>query len=173
MKILSLAKPHIIVLVGVPGAGKTFFADKFSEFFAIPTVSTEKLRLFGGERATAYMLQEMFKTKSHFIFDGDTSSKKLRGALTLSAKKNGYEILFVWLQTDAETARKRYEAKTRLKDFDKQLADFVPPVQQGDVLVISGKHTFGTQMKMVLGRLVGDSRSRRPIPIAPSRALRK
>lgn len=158
MKTLKLDTPHIIVMVGIPGAGKSYFANKFATFFSLPVLSTEKLKMFGSERAMLYFLQEMLKSRSSFIYDGDSSSKKLRDALSRIAKKAGYDILFVWIQIDLITARQRYEEKSRLQDFSKLEKDFNPPVQNGNVLVLSGKHAYATQMRMVLGRLV----SKRP-----------
>ena len=38
MKSLQLDKPHAIVMVGIPGSGKSFFADKFSAMFNAPYV---------------------------------------------------------------------------------------------------------------------------------------
>lgn len=174
MRPLNLAKPHIIVTVGIPGSGKTYFASKFSEFFNMSLVSSEKLKVFGAERAGLYMLQEMFKTKASFVYDGDTSSLKLRNALEILAKKSGYKVLFVWIQTEPLTANKRYQKKTRLNDFDKVLKNFNSPVINEKVLVINGKYAFSTQMKMVLARLVNDSGRRDiPIPTTPSRPLVK
>lgn len=168
MKSLKLQKPHMIVLVGIPGAGKSHFGSNFAEVFNLPILSTEKLKQYGSERAMLYLLQEMIKTKSHFIYDGDASSKKLRDALSIIAEKSGYDILFVWLQTELFTAKDRYETKTRKNDFEKLTNEFNPPIQNGKVLVISGKHAFSTQMRMVLGRLV-ESRAKKPVPSAPPR----
>lgn len=168
MKSLKLEKPHMIVLVGIPGAGKSHFGNNFAQVFDMPILSIEKLKQYGSERAMLYMLQEMIKTKSHFIYDGDASSKKLRDALSMIAEKSGYDILFVWLQTELFTAKDRYESKTRKTDFEKLSNEFNPPIQNGKVLVISGKHAFSTQMRMVLGRLV-EPKSKKPMPKAPPR----
>lgn len=162
----------MIVMVGIPGSGKSHFAKQFSDFFSMPLVSAEKLKMFAAERATLYIIEEFLKSKQTFILDGESSSRKYRDALTILAQKNGYEVLFVWLQTESVTAKKRFIAKTRLPgaEFDKLVEKFVPPHQLGDVLVLSGKHTFPTQMKMVLGRLIS-SKSTHPIPVAPARKL--
>lgn len=172
METLKLTRPHIIVLVGLPGAGKTHFSTQFAKLLKLPVLSTDKLKMFGSDRATLYMLQELFKTKSNFVYDGAASTKKLRDALSLLAEKNSYEILFVWVQTEPEVAKKRYEALSRKQDFDSLRRSFSPPTQNGSVLVISGHSTFPTQLKMVLGRLISD-RAKTNIPTLPKRGESK
>lgn len=168
MESLKLDNPHIIVMVGLPGSGKTFFTNQFARLMKLPVLSSDKLKMFGSERATLYLLQELFKTKSNFVYDGDASTKKLRNALNILARKNDYGILFVWVQTEPEVAKKRYETTTRRKDFDAIRKLFSPPSQDGSVIVISGHSTFPTQLKMVLGRLISE-RSKTSIPKLPSR----
>lgn len=75
MKSLQLSKPHLVVMVGLPGAGKTFFADHFAETFHAPYISWQSIRaeLFNEptyskdedaivERIAAQQLGELLKT---------------------------------------------------------------------------------------------------------------
>jgi len=52
MKPLSLSKPHVIVTVGIPGSGKSFFAEHFAATFKAPLISGERIRkeLFGDKQ---------------------------------------------------------------------------------------------------------------------------
>ena len=47
MNNLDLTTPRVIFLVGIPGAGKTFFASRFSEEFGAPFIDLEKIRQIG------------------------------------------------------------------------------------------------------------------------------
>lgn len=160
----------MIVLVGYPGAGKSRFGTNFAEVVNIPLISLEKLETINAPQALPYMLSQLLKTKSNFIYDGDSHNDKLRNSLSKIAKQNGYETLFVWLQTEMATARARHGAKSSDKDFDSLISSFIPPTQKGDLIVISGKHAFSTQMRMVLGRLL-DHKSNRPAPKPPARKI--
>lgn len=173
MKPLQLSKPHIIILVGIPGSGKSFFAEHFSETFGAPLVSFGKLRasLFEPDsrsdaeatalsNASAYILTELLKTHRTIVYDGPSNSRVDRMNLLKEAKAAGYETLFVWSQTDSETAKSRSTKMTRSKrgvssvEFDALIKRFTPPSKDEHVVVISGKHTYASQLKIVLKHLV-------------------
>lgn len=174
MKPLSLNKPHLIIMVGIPGSGKSFFADNFSDSFKAPIISLDNVRqkLFATpkydkaeddivNRVALYMLNEMLKTERTVIFDGNTSSRKDRDPIVKKAKSIGYEPLFVWVQTEPITAKKRatklIEEKFKLTpaQFDAKLKQFEIPARTDSTVVISGKHTYSSQLKIVLNHLVG------------------
>jgi len=173
MKPLSLNKPHLIIMVGIPGSGKSFFADNFSDSFKAPIISLDNVRqkLFATpkydkseddivNRVALYMLNEMLKTERTVIFDGNTSSRKDRDPIVKKAKSIGYEPLFVWVQTEPITAKKRaiklIDGKFKLtpEQFDAKLKQFEIPVRTDSTIVISGKHTYPSQLKIVLKHLV-------------------
>lgn len=91
MKSLSLTKPLVLMVVGVPGAGKSFFAKQFSETFSAPLVSYDALRteLYAEEpydkqqseivdKIANLQLKELLKTKKTIIIDGLTNTRKDR-----------------------------------------------------------------------------------------------
>ncbi|MBI3889304.1 hypothetical protein HY312_01855 [Candidatus Saccharibacteria bacterium] len=45
MKSLNLTKPHLIVVVGIPGAGKTYFGQQFSTTFNAPYLKYDESAL--------------------------------------------------------------------------------------------------------------------------------
>lgn len=172
MKPLSLSKPHLIIMVGIPGSGKSFFAEHFADTFKAPLVSTGIIRskLFSTptfskdeneiiSQVFDYMLNELFKTKQTIIFDGFSHSRLARLNLTKEARKNGYESLLVWTQTESNTARARATKRTHGKValtpelFDQQIKQFTSPGLNEKVIVISGMHTFASQLKIVLKKL--------------------
>lgn len=167
MKSLSLSKPHLIVVVGIPGSGKSFFADKFAATFHAPLVSHEKIAVYLGQDAPETdpiardQLDELLKTKQSVIVDGIADNRTVRSELARAAKTAGYETLTVWVQTDLATARNRASRKSSdtfsriLKGdaYDHAARQFTPPTAIEKPVVISGKHTYATQAKVVLKKL--------------------
>ena len=177
MKTLAFAKPLVLVLVGLPGSGKSFFARQFAEMFGAPLVSYDRLRYelfaepqFSAEeydiigRLAHYQIGELLKTKRSFIVDGGSSSKVDRQNLNMQAKAHGYDVLNIWVQTDDITAKQRsmrrnpkrlddqYSTSLSETQFAAMAKHHTPPNRE-DHVVISGKHAFSTQAKMVLRRL--------------------
>ncbi len=179
MKSLSLSKPHILVMVGLPGSGKSFFARQFSDTFSAPVVSFDQIRhtLYENPQPTKdelavikkiveYQEDELFKTQKTFIIDGGADQKIERSELRKKANKAGYNLLLIWVQTDETTAKYRSMKRSNRRTYDQlnhsltseqydQLAKrFTPPAASESNIVISGKHTYATQARVVLKKLV-------------------
>ncbi len=173
MKPLQLNKPHIIVMVGIPGSGKSFFAEHFADTFNASLVSFDKIRtnLFQTptrsnaeqsaiRRVADYMTSELLKTGRTIIYDGATESRTDRMAIARLAREAGYETLLVWVQTESVSAKQRATKPTRDKQhltadqFDSIVKRFTAPNTSEKVVVISGKHTYPSQLKIVLKNLV-------------------
>lgn len=160
MKSLSLTKPHAIIMVGIPGSGKTFFARKFSETFNAPRIAIEDIAPHAADHKAADMiahtvLDEMVKTGLSLVVELDSATRASRHELSQKLREVGYVPLLVWVQIDQPTAKQRYERTTSKdkSDFDGQVRRFSPPHKQESPTVISGKHTYATQAKVVLKRL--------------------
>jgi predicted kinase len=174
MKSLSLSKPHLIVMVGVPGSGKSFFAEKFADTFHTPYVSREKLVSLAGGVTTFiddlmyYQVSELFKTRQSLLIEGTGDTRVERLELAKWAHKAGYETLTVWVQTDPATAKSRHrkEKKSSVDAYDKLLQNFDAPLSVEKPVVISGKHTYATQARVVLKRL-SEPRAETSILAAP------
>lgn len=173
MKPLQLSKPHIVVMVGIPGSGKSFFAEHFATTFNASLISFDKIRtnLFQTptrssteqavvRRIADYMTGELLKTGRTIIYDGATESRTDRMNIAKLAKDAGYETLLVWVQTESSAAKLRATKPTRDKtnlttdQFDSIIKRFTAPSASEKVVVISGKHTYATQLKIVLKNLV-------------------
>lgn len=161
MKHLSLNRPHAIVMVGIPGSGKSFFAEKFAETFHIPYVDYKKIAVLAGPEQTEaladYQLDELFKTSQSIIIEGDTDTRISRTELTRKARKAGYEVLFIWVQSDMPTAKQR-ALKDKMSpissdEYEKRVRRFTALTPLEKPVVISGKHTYASQAKVVLQRL--------------------
>jgi len=172
MKSLKLTKPHLIAMVGIPGAGKSYFAKNFADTFKAPIISSEYLRseLFKApsfskeedvilNRITNYMLDQILKTNQTIIYIGQTNSRSDRSLITKKTHNMGYEPLFIWVQTEQITAQKRATKRINKKlaltidQFNNKLKKFTPPATVEKAIVISGKHTYASQIKIVLKRL--------------------
>jgi hypothetical protein len=179
MKSLSLSRPLIVFVIGLPGAGKSFFARQFAETFNAPIVSYDYLRFqmfpepaFSAEEdgliatIAGNEFGELLKTQRTIIIDGGNNSYERRQELAKLAKKKGYGSLLVWVQTDERSARFRatnrkpnregdkLNASMTIEAFATAKAAFMAPGKGEDFVVISGKHTYSTQAKVVLRRFV-------------------
>ena len=173
MESLQLSKPHLIVMVGIPGSGRSFFAEHFAETFRAPIISADLVRgrLFGTpifsanediivNKTTDYILSEVIKTNRTIIYKGQTGSRSDRARITKLCRETGYEPLYVWTQIDVETAKRRYIKKLPVSNtlassrFDAEMKRFNPPQANEKPIVISGKHTYNSQLKIVLQHLV-------------------
>lgn len=154
-------------MVGTSGAGKSFFAEHFSQTFSTPLVSWKVIRdeLFNDPiysddedaivgRVANHMLDELYKTQATIIYESSIQSQTHRQDIAQLAKKAGYETLLVWVQTDKATAKSR-ASKNGLtpRQYQQYAAMFMPPTETERPVVISGKHTYASQLKIVLGRL--------------------
>lgn len=186
MKSLSLSRPLVLMMLGIPGSGKSFFAGQFSETFGAPLLSVDRLRrqiipeprYSKEEDALLWDIilsetQELLKTKKTFIIDGGTHTKVARAAVSRLAKAAGYDTLLIWVQTDEVTAKTRATKQQRTSHlvtplpplspeiFTARIKRFSKPSPLEKQVVISGKHTYATQAKVVLRKLV---EGREPVP---------
>lgn len=179
MKSLNLARPHILLIVGSPGAGKSFFARQFSETFGAPVVCQNRIRfeLFDSpsfsndesdlvNRLMMYQVEELLKSGRTFMLDGGGNARSDRVRLGQIARKAGYDVGIIWVQADLPTCRLRslkrnpdksdddkYSPSISEEVFDAMSRRFTEPTRENFV-AISGKHTYNTQAKMVLRKLV-------------------
>lgn len=170
MKPLTPATPRAIIMVGIPGAGKTAFAERFAKTFQAPFVNQRALQYTldidaaTATKVAAHMLDELIKTNRTLIYEGPTASKVNRTAVMKHVRAGGYEPLIVWVQTESLEAKRRATKKqsdgSEITDegFDDAIKRFTPPTAQEKPIVISGKHTYASQLKIVLKRLAGEQR---------------
>jgi len=160
-------------MVGIPGSGKSFFAEHFAETFKAPIVSFDRLRqeLFKSPtfnkseddiigRIANYMLDEVLKTGRTVVYEGQTSLRTDRASIAKKTRDAGYEPMFVWVQTELTEAKKRAikpnssRPTLNADQFDIRLKRFSAPHQTEKTIVISGKHPYTSQLKIVLKYLV-------------------
>lgn len=170
MKSLRLQKPHLLVVVGVPGSGKTFFASQFAKTFAMPYIHYQDIQqtanpVLDEQTTAAYaglLFRELAKTEQSILIEGPGASRVERTGLAQQARAVGYVPLFIWVQTEPAAAHTRATKGVRGSsnviisddDFDAEFKRFTALHESEKSIVISGKHTYATQAKAVLQRLV-------------------
>lgn len=181
MKSLSLGQPHAIVMVGIPGSGKSFFAEKFAETFGAPFVEAALFRhLAKDDEAAELLIQHSLKqltaTGQSIVLEVDTDTRVNRTELAKKLKKLGYQHLFVWVQTDRTTAANRCKKAFGMdkSEYEEKVRNFSPPHESEKPLVISGKHTYASQARMVLKRLSAprsEAAARKAVPERPNNVV--
>lgn len=157
MKELKLQKPHLILLVGFPGSGKTSFAKHLSNSFSIPNIDAKNLQkkynlnLKDAKNLTTDFLHETLKAQKTVLVEPVGYKNLERQAYQSIAKKYGYEVVIVWLQAPEETAKKRsLKNGTSLTEFKKKHQSFESPHKVDRHVVLSGMHTHPSQAKSML-----------------------
>ncbi|MCL2280422.1 ATP-binding protein [Candidatus Saccharibacteria bacterium] len=175
----AVLNPLVIVVVGLPGSGKSFFATQFAASLGAALVSEDKIRwvLFAHHtysddetvvvKQVANMLtEELFKTKKTFVLDGGYNDRATRTVLGTQAKKAGYDVLTIVVQTDIPTAKQRsfkrnakragdiYKQSLDANSFETQSKKYHTPLRTDKTVVISGKHTYSTQANVVMKKIL-------------------
>ncbi len=164
MKPLTPSIPHVIILLGIPGAGKTHFAEHFAKMFHAPYINVKAIRTIAktsDEAAltlSSLMLDELLKTQRTIIYEGPTQNRVFRQSLYKQVADAGYKPLLVWVQTESNEAMRRATKKgsdLNPEAFNQAVTRFHTPIAIEKPVVISGKHTYTTQVKIVLKHLAG------------------
>ncbi len=178
MSKIMLNKPSLILLYGYPGAGKTYFARQICDEIAAAHIHDDKIRheIFENPRydkqenqilmqLMQYMTEEFLKAGLSVVFDTNTMRVGHRRIMRDLARKFNAKPVQLWFQIDPDSAFARASTRDRRKTDDKyavqldertfsQIAGFMQnPGPTEDYIVLSGKHTFGTQSKMFMKRL--------------------
>lgn len=179
MKSLSLQRPLLLMIIGLPGSGKSYFASRFTDMFGAPIIQADFIRRHLSDTPTYGRHEELtiaafirkqtenlLKTSMTFVIDGGLNVRTERHQLQKMAHTNGYDTLIVWVQTDEPTSRNRATKRhTKLSDdyhsqplteqqFTVLSRRLTPPLAHEPYTVISGKHTFAAQAKVILKKLV-------------------
>ncbi len=183
MKPLTPAIPHAIIMIGIPGSGKSAFAERFAETFKAPIINESRLAHEAEldskqlKKVNESLLHEITKTKSTFLYEASKSTKASRAALIKFVTKAGYKPLVVWVQTESNEALRRANkpfpkgSGLSKDEFTEAVKAFQPPLVQEGAIVISGKHTFASQLKIVLSKISVVTRPSNETPLQSPRPL--
>lgn len=162
-------------MVGVPGSGKSFFAEQFSRTFSAPYIDIRALAAHtksakDADELAIQFASEIVKTKQTFVYEGAFDTYAERTDFFKWAQSKGYLPMLIWVQTDQRTAMKRTLKQYDMsrEAYEQLLKRFEPPRPNESAVVLSGKHTYVTQAKAVLGRLTNKpTQSTSATPAAP------
>jgi len=151
------SKPYAILVFGAPMSGKTAFASKFSHQFKAPLLNYDALP--GISRKTFLSLvDQIAQCGQNFLIEGASDTFKHREEIRSILRSTGYNPVLLWIQTDTNTIK--YRIKSHLKSvekakafFEERLTQLEAPEDSESPVVISGKHTFETQLKSALSSL--------------------
>lgn len=152
--------PRAFMILGVPCSGKTTFAEKFSKRFKTPYYDLcDICDEFNVPINGALRIIELIAgTKKDIVVEGELEDKNTRVKLRNLLKRAGYQPILVWIQTDDFTIRARLRQRlgsiSRAKqEYEARIMHFEAPSEMERPIVLSGKHTFETQLKHILSSL--------------------
>ena len=175
---ITPAKPFLIMLYGLPGAGKTYFARQLSERMQLAHLQADRIRaeLFEKPRYDRqenevvmqlmnYMAGEFMAAGMSVVYDVNLMRASQRRQVRDLARQLRAQPVLVWFQVDAESAYQRNTKRDRRRlddkfsahldrqSFDSIASHMQNPGPSEDYVVISGKHLFGTQFGAVATKL--------------------
>lgn len=169
MSRLLFKSPVLFIIAGYPGSGRTLYAKKLSRQLKIPHIEDktirkelfEKISYSKDENAILHNLHkqyagEIIAADKSVIIDGSSDSEASRKDLIEFALLSEAEPIIVWLQIDKEEAKRRYvssDSSNTKTSFNKLEKDFELPSEGEKPLVLSGNHSFRSQLKATLNYL--------------------
>jgi len=133
-----------------------------AELFEQPRYDREENEVI--EHLMEYMTGEFLNADMSVVYDTNAMRLAQRRQLRDLARKTGAQPVLIWFQVDLDSAFARASKRDRRRADDK----FTPPTDRGtfdrlaagmqnpqneDYIVISGKHTFNTQLSALIKRL--------------------
>lgn len=173
----KFTRPTLILMMGLPGSGKSYTSRHTAESLGAAHISYNRIQEQLFESPTfdknetliitnlmSMMTEEYLKLGVSVIFDMGLNRFNERRTMRELARKYDAIPVLLWLQIDQETARLRAKVKDKRKADDKFTApvsnevfdSLVQVFQQPrneDYVVISGKYDYVSQKPIILRKL--------------------
>lgn len=166
------------MLYGFPGAGKTYFARQLCDHLQAAHIQGDRIRgeLFENPQYDKdenqviaqlmdYMTGEFLGAGISVVYDTNAMRLSQRRQLREMARKEHAQAVLIWFQIDHESAIVRVTKRDRRRSddkfampldratFDRIAGGMQNPEINEEYIVISGKHTFNTQLSAFMKRL--------------------
>ncbi len=149
-----------ILVFGAPCSGKTTFGKQFAAQFNATFYDLDALKQEHNlsRQFILLLVEQIARTGSTLVFEGGNDTEKDRRELAEILRSAGYSPTLVWIQTDVNTIRMRLKNKLKSVDkakavYDARIKLLEGPAEVEMPIVLSGKHTYTTQLKQVLTQL--------------------
>ncbi|MBQ3310166.1 ATP-binding protein [Candidatus Saccharibacteria bacterium] len=153
-------KPRAILVFGAPCSGKTTFCEKFSRRFKAPYYNLDSLQEEADftEKQIHIILGVIAKAGQNIIIEGNLDTEEERDAVRQLLRSCGYNPALIWIQTDVSTIKARLKTRTRSvkkakEEYETRISEMEAPSDSEHPIILSGKHTFETQLSHVLSQL--------------------
>ncbi len=154
------AQPRALLIFGAPCSGKTTFAEKFAKRFGIAYYDLDELKAEYNltHKVVLMLVEQLAKTGQTIVLEGSVGTEKEREEMRHILRPAGYQVTTVWVQTDVATIRSRlkvkYKSVTKAKEaYDTIVPKLEAPSELEAPVILSGKHTFETQLRHILSSL--------------------
>ncbi len=153
-------QPRAILVFGAPGSGKTTFSERFAKKFHAAFFDLGELERDNklDRKTVLFLLEQLAKTNVTLVIEGILDTERERTEVRNILRRAGYNPSLVWIQTDVNTIRQRLRIKNRSatkakQEYETRIGRMEAPSEVEAPIVLSGKHTFETQLRHVLTQL--------------------
>ncbi len=149
-----------ILVFGAPCSGKTTFGKQFAAQFNATFYDLDALKQEHNlsRQFILLLVEQIARTGATLVFEGGNDTEKDRRELAEILRSAGYSPTLIWIQTDVSTIRIRLKNKLKSVDkaktvYESRIKVLEGPSEAEMPIVLSGKHTYHTQLKQVLTQL--------------------
>lgn len=154
-------QPRAILVFGAPCSGKTTFCEKFAKQYreiAYFDLAELKAKHKLSRSLVLMLVEQLAKTEKTLIIEGEVGTEKAREEIRRIFRAAGYNVYTVWVQTDVSTIRTRLKTRYKTvaeakKIYDSVVPELEAPSEVESPIILSGKHTFETQLRHILQSL--------------------
>lgn len=146
-----------LLVFGAPCSGKTTFSQKFANRFKASHYDLDEIRekYHIDRNIILILLTEIAKTGQTLVIEGGIGTEAERLEVRNILRAASYRSFLIWIQTDVASIRARLGARHRSARkakviYEESVKNLEAPSESESPIVISGKHTFETQLRHVL-----------------------
>lgn len=160
----------IIIVFGLPGSGKTYFAERLAHRIKANYISSDTLRkeivdvptYSDDEKKLIYkkmydIMYDFLHSKNHLVLDGTFYKAELRNSFIEEAQSIGKSINFIEIQADEELIRERLSHKRSVSDADfeiyQRIKEEFEPFRKDHLVLRSTNENINEMLNAAMGYL--------------------